>query len=332
MMDKKINTLVGIFLVTVGLTTREVRAEPVVYIGGSGTGISSTLMKVIRETNTWKKHGLDVRNVFFTSGALLGRAMLSGDITATNGDIPGMLSMGVSGVLDLKVIAVTMNRLDTYFVARKLIAKPDDLKNKRIAVSRFGSLSDISTRLLMRFWKLDPEKDVTILQTGNSPSRVAALVAGQVDAGLMSLTVIDKLVASGCCRVLADLTELPLDYAQFGVAVPTALLKSQRDTLRLLLQALLEGIYITKTRPDVVLKALREEGIEDPRVGKTVHERMVKNIPDYPMPELKGVQSAIDSLALPNARGAQAKDFIDTSLLEEIRKSGFIDRLYGKRS
>jgi len=331
-MGRKIKTLAGIFLIAFGLAARDGGAEPIVYVGGSGTGISSTLMKVIRESNTWKKHGLDVRNVFFTSGALLGRAMLSGDITATNGDIPGMLSMGVSGVLDLKVIAVTMNRLDTYFVARKAVAKPDDLKSKRIAVSRFGSLSDISTRLLMRFWKLDPEKDVTILQTGNSPSRVAALVAGQVDAGLMSLTVIDKLVASGCCRVLADLTELPLDYAQFGVAVPTVLLKTQRETLRLLLQAFLEGIYITKTRPDVVLKALKEEGIEDPRVGKTVHERMVKNIPDFPVPELKGMQSAIDSLALPKARGAQAKDFVDTTLLEEIRKSGFLDRLYGKRS
>ena len=59
---------------------------------------------------------------------------------------------------------------------------------------------------------------------------------------------------------------------------------------------------------------------------------MVKNVPDYPVPELKGVQSAIDSLALPKAREAQAKDFMDTSLLEEIRKSGFIDRFYGKRS
>ena len=315
-----------------GLTPREVGAEPLVYVGGSGTGISSTLVKVIRETGTWKKHGLDVRNVFFTSGALLGRAMLSGDITATNGDIPGMLSMGVSGVLDLKVIAVTMNRLDTYFVARKVVVKPEDLKNKRIAVSRFGSLSDVSTRLLMRFWKLDPEKDVTILQTGNSPARVAALVAGQVDAGLMSLTVIDKLVASGCCRVLADLTELPLDYAQYGVAVPTALLKTQRETLRLLLQAILEGIHITKTRPDVVLKVLKAEGIEDPRVGKTIHERMTKNVPDFPLPELKGMQSAIDSLMLPKAKGAQAKDFIDTSLLEEIKKSGFMDRLQGKSS
>lgn len=328
-MSKKGKTLLATLLIAWGVSPAGVRSEPV-YVGGSGTGISSTLSKVVKETGTWKKHGLDVRNVYFTSGALLGRAMLGGDIAATNGDIPGMLSMGVSGVLDLKVIAVTMNRLDTYFVARKLVAKPDEIKGKRIAVSRFGSLSDISTRLLMRFWKLDPEKDVTILQTGNSPARVAALVAGQVDGGLMSLTVLDKLIASGCCRVLADLTELPVDYAQFGVVVPTAMLKTQRETLRLLLQAFVEGIYLIKTRPDVVLKVLKEEGIEDPRVGKTVHERLVKNIREYPVPEAKGIQTAIDSLGLPKARGVQAKDFMDTTLLEEIRKSGYIDRLYGR--
>jgi len=329
-MSRKGKTLLGIFLIACGYTPSYAQSEPLVYVGGSGAGISSTLSKVIRDTGTWKKHGLDVRNVYFTSGALLGRAMLGGDIAATNGDIPGILSMGVSGVLDLKVIAVTMNRLDTYFVARKFIAKSDDLKGKRIAVSRFGSLSDISTRLLMRFWKLDPEKDVTILQTGNSPSRIAALVAGQVDAGLMSLTVLDKLIASGCCRVLADLTELPLDYAQFGFAVPTAMLKSQRGTLRLLLEGFVEGIYVIKSRPDVVLKILREEGIEDPRVGKTVHERLAKNLREYPVPESKGMQTAIDSLGLPKARGVQAKDFMDTTLLEEIKKSGYIDRLYGK--
>jgi ABC-type nitrate/sulfonate/bicarbonate transport system substrate-binding protein len=328
-MRKTAKSFLTPLLIAWGLSPADLRAEPV-YIGGSGTGISSTLTKVVKETGTWKKHGLDVRSVYFTSGALLGRAMLGGDIAATNGDIPGMLSMGVSGLLDLKVIAVTMNRLDTYFVARKLVAKPEDIKGKRIAVSRFGALSDVSTRLLMRHWKLDPEKDVTILQTGNSPARVAALVAGQIDGALMSLTVLDKLIASGCCRVLADLTELPLDYAQFGIVVPTAMLKSQRETARSLLQAFVEGIYLIKTRPDVVLKVLKEEGIEDPRVGKTVHERLVKNIREYPVPEAKGIQTAIDSLGLPKARGVQAKDFMDTTLLEEIRKSGYIERLYGR--
>src|SRR5215470_12839078 len=79
MMDKKINTLVGIFLVTVGLTTREVRAEPVVYIGGSDTGISSTLMKVIWETNTWKNM-VSTCATYFLPGVLgvLARGLMTG--------------------------------------------------------------------------------------------------------------------------------------------------------------------------------------------------------------------------------------------------------------
>jgi ABC-type nitrate/sulfonate/bicarbonate transport system substrate-binding protein len=99
-MHKTAKPLLTLLLMVWGLGPADVRAGPI-YIGGSGTGISSTLSKVVKETGTWKKHGLDVRNVYFTSGALLGRAMLSGDIAATNGDIPGMLSLGVSGVLDL---------------------------------------------------------------------------------------------------------------------------------------------------------------------------------------------------------------------------------------
>jgi hypothetical protein len=34
----------------------------------------------------------------------------------------------------------------------------------------------------------------------------------------------------------------------------------------------------------------------------------------------------------PKARGARAETFMDTSLMEEIKKSGFIDRLYTKAS
>jgi hypothetical protein len=98
------------------------------------------------------------------------------------------------------------------------------------------------------------------------------------------------------------------------------MLKNQRETARLLLQAFVEGIYIIKTRPDVTLKVLKEEGIDDPGVGKTVHERLAKNIPEYPLPEAKGMQTAIDSLGVPKARRVQAKDLMDTTLLEEITK------------
>jgi hypothetical protein len=76
---------------------------------------------------------------------------------------------GVSGVFDIKIIAVTINRLEHSFVVRNGINTTDDLRGKRIAVSRYGSASDITTRLVLRYWKLNPEKDVSILQSGNTP-------------------------------------------------------------------------------------------------------------------------------------------------------------------
>jgi hypothetical protein len=96
------------------------------------------------------------------------------------------------------------------------------------------------------------------------------------------------------------------------------------------LEALIEGIYVVKTRPDIVLEALKQEGVQDPRTARAVSERLAKNLREYPLPEPRGVQTAIDSLPVPKARGAQFKDFVDTSLLEEIKASGYIDRLYRK--
>ena len=44
----------------------------------------------------------------------------------------------------------------------------------------------------------------------------------------------------------------------------------------------------------------------------------------------RGIQNVIDSLPTPKAKGARGEDFTDSSLMEEIRKSGFVERLRGK--
>src|SRR5262249_16612294 len=156
---------------------------------------------------------------------------------------------------------------------------------KRIAVSRIGSASDIVTRMVIRQWKMDPEKDVVILQSGNTPTRMTALTAGHVDAALISPDNISKILSTGCCRILVDLSELPMDYARFGGTVPTSMIKSQRETLRRYLLATIEGIYLFKTRPKVVYSVFEEEGIKDPAVQKDLHERLSKSLREYPIPE-----------------------------------------------
>ena len=277
-----------------------------------------------------QKRGLDVKAIYFNSGSVMSQAMVSGDIVVSDSDVPAQLSPKVAGIMDVRVIAVTINRLEHLFVVRNAIKTADDLRGKRIAISRFGSASDVTTKLALRLLKLNPEKDVSLLQSGNTPTRIAALVAGHVDGALVSPDQWYKLLASKCCKVLADLSEMPLEYARFGIVVPASALRTQRETMRKLLQAYIEGIYIFKIRPEVALAVLRDEGIQDPQFAKGFYERIAGSFREYPVPDPKGVQAALDSLAIAKEKTPQAKDFIDSSLIEEIKKSGYIDRLYGR--
>ncbi len=299
---------------------------PIFNMGYSGAGIGSDLLKVIDRAGLWRKHGIDVRTIYLSSGTLMAQTLSSGDIGTAGFDTPAMLNLALAGH-SLKVIAVPINRLEPFFVVRNNIKTPADLKGKKITISRFGSGSDVMTRVALRYWKLNPDKDVSFFQSGNTPTRTAALIAGHMDAALVSSTGVAKIVATGCCRVLADLSELPLDFANYGVVVSGALLKNQRDNVKRFLQAIIDGIYTFKTKPDVARAILRESNGEAD-LGP-LYERLSKSFRDFPTPEIRGIQNVIDSLPTPKARGARAEDFMDTTLMDEIRKSGFMERLAG---
>src|SRR5438445_4221267 len=204
---------------------------PLINMGFSGVGIGSDLLKVIDRSSLWRKHGLEVKVVYLTSGTLMAQTLSSGDVGIAGFDTPAMLNLALAGT-SLKIIAVPINRLEPLFVVRNNIKTPADLKGKKITISRFGSGSDIITRVALRYWKLDPDKDVSFFQSGNTPTRVAALIAGHMDAALVSSTGVAKILATGCCRVLADLSELPLEFANYGVVVSGTLLKNQREDVK----------------------------------------------------------------------------------------------------
>jgi len=325
----KRSAIAALIFLACSLPAGATRAETV-NMGYSGTGVSGTLRRVIEREKLWQKRGLDVKPIYFNSGSIMSQAMIAGDVMLSDSDVPAQLSPKVAGILDVRVIAVTINRLEHYLIVRSNIKTAEDLKGKRIAISRFGSASDVTTRLALRFLKLNPEKDVAILQSGNTPTRIIALVGGHVDGALVSPEQVYKVLATKCCRVLADLSELPLDYARFGIVAPISVLQTKREMLKKLLESYVEGIYVFKTRPEAPLAAMKAEGVDDPQAAKEVYARLAGSLREYPIPELKGVQAALDSIATAKDRNPQAKDFIDTTLMEEIKKSGYIDKLYKK--
>jgi len=304
------------------------QSVPLLNMGYSGAGIGSDLLKVIERGGIWRRNGIDVKSIYLSSGSLMAQTLSSGDIGIAGFDTPAMLNLALAGH-SLKIIAVPINRIEPMFVVRSNIKTPAELKGKKVTISRFGSGSDIITRVALRYWKLDPDKDVSFFQSGNTPTRVAALIAGHMDAGLVSSTGVAKIVATGCCRILADLSELPLEFANYGVVVSGALLKSQRETIKRFLLALIEGIHTFKTKPEIARAVLRESNSEADVVGP-LYDRLSKSFRDFPTPEVRGIQNVIDALPTAKAKSAKAEDYIDATLMDEIRKSGFVERLTGK--
>jgi NitT/TauT family transport system substrate-binding protein len=182
-------------------------------IGYSGVGIAHDLLKIMGNKLIFEKHGLNAQSIYIGSGSLMNQAVVAGSIQFTTSDLPSQIQSALAGI-EFRIISVTIDRLDGALMARKGIRTPQELKGKKVAISRFGAVSDIVTRMILRHWGLEP-KDVIFMQVGNTPTRIAAILTGQVDGGLINPTDVDRMVASGCCVMLADLSALDIPYARF---------------------------------------------------------------------------------------------------------------------
>lgn len=305
---------------------RTLPAQQLVRVGYSGTGVAKNLHKTIERAGLWKKRGLDVRLIYFTSGATMAQATVGGDLDLADSDVPAMLNAVSAGALDGKLISVYVNRFPFAFVVRNDIKSPEDLKGKQVAISRFGSSSDVTTRMLLRQYGIDTDKDLRIVQATGT-TRVPAMIAGQIHGTLLGTYDVPIITESGCCRVMVDMLELPIDYARFGQVTPTAFLRTKREMLVKFAEGLIEGIHVFKTNKDLAMSVLRAEGVKGPEFS---YPRVAAAMRERPFPEPKGVQAVMDSVRTANSKFTQAKDVIDGSVIEEIDKSGYIKKLYGK--
>jgi NitT/TauT family transport system substrate-binding protein len=299
-----------------------------VKIGYSGIGIAHDLLKIMGANRIFEKHGLNAQSIYIGSGSLMNQAVVGGSIQFTTSDLPSQIQSALAGV-EFKIISVTIDRLDGAMMARKGIRAPQELKGKRIAISRFGSVSDIVTRMVLRHWGLDP-KDVVLMQVGNTPTRIAAILSGQVDGGLINPTDVDRMAATGCCVLLADLSALDIPYARFGVAGLGSYFKAHADTAVRVLGAFTEGIHYYKTHPEDGVAALRSRGVE-PQSAKEVYQKVADSYRTRPDPDLVSIKGVLDSLPDERAKKFRPEALIDPGPWEKVAKSGLVERLYGKK-
>jgi NitT/TauT family transport system substrate-binding protein len=309
------------------------QAQEKIKIAYSSTDTLNQIWTIAQDAGFYKKNGLDVDLVYIGSTTVGIAAIMAQDIQVGNAAGSGVANANVRGA-DTVSVACTINVLAYELVVLDSVKTAEDLKGKSIGISRFGSVSDVAARELLKGLGLRPMEDVKILQVGGASERAAGFSRGVI-AGFPSPPGNVHLIPGGLPhRVLANMADLKKPYPlPFICAVTTkSYLAKNRSTVKRVVMALIEASHFFKTNKEgaqkIVAKYLR--GANKAYLD-SAYESTAKILERVPYTTREGMQIQLDD-ALKLAPGSKVTvdSLIDDSIVRELEKEGFIERVYGK--
>ncbi len=295
--------------------------------------VTNSVTWFAREAGLFERHGLMVDLVYVDSTPSV-QALTAGH--APFATMSGGLAVGpyLNG-LDLVMLAGWCNLNSYQLITRPEIRRPEDLRNKVIGIGRFGAAADWGLRLILRKLGINETKDVQIVQAGGGgpATRLAAMEAKKLDATVLDSPQTVQARRLGF-RTLADGVELGIPFLQGGLVTRQAYIRAHEDTVRRIVNAVVEAIHYAKTNREAALKIMQKYlRIQDRDALEDAYESFViKQFPRAPYVSPAAVQTIFDLAAArdPRAKTADPQGFIDTRFVREIEQSGAIDQLYAQ--
>ena len=313
----RILAVVGFCLVLgVARAAQTAELSPINFVS-SGSGGIVEVIRFSQKQGFFKKQGLDVTMIYVPSGVLAAQTVVSGSALIANNSVSDILNALAAGA-PLKILTVNIDRFQHLFVARPGINSPKDMKGKKVAVSRYGAFSDIETRFLIRQWGMDPDRDVQVLQIGNSAARSAALMSGGIDGAVVTPAFVPVARNAGL-NVIFDLSTIKTRFANIGMMAQERLIREQPRLVKGAVAGLVHGIKFWKTNPEVAKAYLKQIHKVSAADLDSIYEDGSKNVRSEPTPDLDGIQTAWESIPELKARGpVDFKKFVDSRFIEEV--------------
>lgn len=328
---KKLLGFIAVLLIVGSAGSAE--SQDKIKIAYSSTDTLNQLWTIPQEVGFYKKNGLDVELVYIGSTTVGIAAIVAQDIQIGNAAGSGVANANVRGAETVSV-GCPINVLAYELVVLDNIKTAEDLKGKSIGISRFGSVSDVAARELLKGLGLRPMEDVKILQVGGASERAAGFSRGVI-AGFPSPPGNVHLIPGGLPhRVLADMADLKKPYPlPFICAVTTkSYLAKNRSIVKRVMMSLIESSHYFKTNKagtqKIVVKYLRaaNKAYLDASYNSTA-----KIIERVPYTTREGMKIQLDeALKQSPASKVTVDSLIDDSIVRELEKEGFIDRVYSR--
>ena len=302
-----------------------------IRISGGGITPLHAIIWVANQEGLFKKYGVEAEYLTMNSGTLGVQTLLSNESQFLFSTGALAITANTQGA-DLAMITGGFNLFAFKVVGRPEIKSVQDLRGKKISISQFGSATDFAVQASLEKFGVDP-KQVTMIQLGASSNRLAALTNGSTEASLFTEPFATMAIKKHRMNLLLDMAEAGMPYPQSCLMIKRSYLDANRDKAMNVVKALIEGMFLAKRDRALTLQVIKKYIRADDEVYGIGYDYFLGKHAEglLTMPDRKGVELVISQLARTNAKAKgqtpETLRVFEPSILDEIKKSGFIDKV-----
>ena len=265
----------------------------------------------------FKDEGIDIELPRLVP-AMAQNALMAGEVQY-HGLADSGLRLAARGA-PIKAIFYGADRPMYYLVGQKEIRSVAELKGKKVGVSQFGGTSDLSARLALKHFGVEPERDVLIIQIGSESTRIAALRAASVEAIIVPVPAVAVLKRDGFNEIsfVGDVVE----FASNGYSTTDQRIKEHPQEVKKVVRAIYRGLRYAKENPEGTIGVIQKEWKVDPEIAKGSYAAIVKALNDDGIIGEKQLKVHFDIIrrAEKNLGEIPVDKVVDFRLLREVRR------------
>ena len=312
-----------------GFAASPAGAQETFRVGITAPTVNMLPLWMARDAGLFRMRGLNVE-IVNTEGGSRGLALVGqGRLEAMTVGLSATIDANTKGG-DYRLIASGANTMSFRFFGAAGVTGAGALRGKTVGVSSFGSESDVAATMALRQLGLI-RRDVTVVESGGTLDRLEALRAGRIAATALNEPADSQAQMSGM-PLLVDL-KANLPWIFTAIVVDRRYLETHRATLLNFLRAYGEGIHLALADEARAKRVLAAEFAQfSPEILQITYDDFKARVPRDAAPAPAGIATMLREfpglgIAL---KSANASDYVDASLIEELRREGFFAAMQAK--
>jgi ABC-type nitrate/sulfonate/bicarbonate transport system substrate-binding protein len=301
-------------------------AEPIELKAGIADPVNTVLAWwTAQAAGFYADQGLKVEILNMNGGSRGAQEVQAGRLDVMHVGLSSVVKLNRAGG-DLRLIGSLSNVIRFTFFSAPGVRTAADLKGGVVGVSTFGSESDSTVTLALQRLGL-ARSDVTLKEYGGGPRRLAAVKSGEIKATALN-EPFTSLAREQGVNPMVDLVPEQIPWLFSGVTVRHDSLAGRRDALTRFLKATIEGNYLALSDAKRAKEILaRELKITDPRIIDISYNDFKQQSPPDLEPARRGAENILAQFP---GGSSEVGDYVDTGILDGLRKSGFLEQMQQK--